>query len=88
MVITQVGNAKRPLCTMQVIGASCISFRTSKPWQYLVPGPARVARRRVHFVPPAQPDEPAPGDVFQVVEVGGQEQYGDYEDEDAGGIVG
>ena len=42
----------------------------------------RVARRRVDFVPPAQADEAPAGDVFEVVEVGGQEQDGDDEDED------
>ena len=47
--------------------------------------PLGVARGRVDLVPPAQPDEPAAGDVFQVVEVAGEEEDGDDEDEDAVG---
>lgn len=43
-----------------------------------------VPRASIDLVPPAQPDEPAPGDVFQVVEIGREEEHGDYEDEDAG----
>lgn len=42
----------------------------------------RVAGGRVDFVPPAQPDEAAAGDVFEVVEVGGEEEDSDDEDED------
>ena len=42
----------------------------------------RFARGGVDFVPPAQAYEAAAGDVFEVVEVGGQEQDGDDEDED------
>ena len=38
----------------------------------------------VYFVPPAQADEAPAGDVFEVVEVGGEEEEGYYEDEDAG----
>lgn len=45
--------------------------------------PLGVARGRVDLVPPAQPDEPAAGDVFQVVEVAGEEEDGDDEYEDA-----
>lgn len=41
-----------------------------------------VAGRGVDFVPPAQPDEAAAGDVFEVVEVGREQQDGDDEDED------
>lgn len=37
----------------------------------------------VDFVPPAQADEAPAGDVFQVVEVGGEEEHGEDEDEDA-----
>jgi len=37
---------------------------------------------QVDFVPPAQPDEATSGDVFEVVEVGGQEEDGEDEDED------
>jgi hypothetical protein len=44
--------------------------------------PSAVPRARIHLVPPAQADEPPPRDVLEVVEVGGQEQDGDYEDED------
>lgn len=47
--------------------------------------PLGVARGRVDLVPPAQPDEPAAGDVFQVVEVAGEKEDGDDEDEDAVG---
>lgn len=43
----------------------------------------RFARRSVYFVPPAQADEASAGDVFEVVEVGGEEEEGYYEDEDA-----
>jgi hypothetical protein len=42
----------------------------------------RLAGAGVDFVPPAQADEAAPGDVLKVVEVGGQEEDGDDEDED------
>ncbi|KUI61396.1 hypothetical protein VP1G_11268 [Cytospora mali] len=45
--------------------------------------PLGVARGRVHLVPPAQPDESAAGDVLQVVEVGGEEEDRDDEDQDA-----
>lgn len=45
--------------------------------------PLGVARGRVDLVPPAQPDQPAAGDVFQVVEVAREEEDGDDEDEDA-----
>jgi hypothetical protein len=40
----------------------------------------RVARRGVHLIPPAQADQPAPGNVFEVVEVGGEQEDGDDED--------
>lgn len=40
-----------------------------------------VPRRRVHLVPPPQPHEPPPGDVLEVVEIRGQEEHGDDEDE-------
>ena len=36
----------------------------------------------VDFVPPSQTDEAAAGDVFQVVEVDGEEEEGQDEDED------
>jgi len=41
-----------------------------------------IAVLRVDLVPPAQADEPAARDVLEVVEVGGQQQDGDDEDED------
>lgn len=41
-----------------------------------------VAGLGVDFVPPAETDEAAAGDVFEVVEVGGEEEDGDDEDED------
>lgn len=37
----------------------------------------------VDFVPPAEADKAPAGDVFQVVEVGGEEEHGEDEDEDA-----
>lgn len=42
----------------------------------------RVARRRVHFVPPSESHESSAGDVFEVVEVGCEEEDGDDEDQD------
>lgn len=42
----------------------------------------RVAALGVDLVPPAQADEAAPGDVFEVVEIGGEEEDGDDEDHD------
>jgi hypothetical protein len=35
---------------------------------------------RIDLVPPAQADKAAPGYVFYVVEIGGEEEDGDYED--------
>ena len=46
-----------------------------------------IPRTRIDFIPPAQPNEPAPRYVFQVVEIGGEEEHCYYEDEDAGGFV-
>lgn len=46
--------------------------------------PVGVTRCGVDFVPPAQPDESATGDVLEVVKVRGEEQEVDDEDEDAG----
>ena len=43
----------------------------------------RIARRGVDFVPPPQPNEASPGNVLEVVEVRGEEEEGEYEDEDA-----
>lgn len=48
----------------------------------------RVPRAGVDLVPPAQPDEAPPGDVLQVVEIGGEEEHGEDEDEDAKGAEG
>lgn len=42
--------------------------------------PMRVPRRGVDFVPPPQPDEAPPGDVFQVVEIGSEKEDGDDKD--------
>lgn len=47
--------------------------------------PLGVARRRVHLVPPAQAHEAPAGDVLEVIEVGGEEEDRDDEDEDSGG---
>lgn len=43
----------------------------------------RVPGGGIDFVPPAQADEAAAGDVFEVVEVGGEEEHSYYKDEDA-----
>lgn len=43
----------------------------------------RVTARCVDFVPPAETDEATTGDVLEIVEVGGEKQQGDDEDEDA-----
>ena len=40
---------------------------------------------RIHFVPPPQPHKPSPSDVLEVVEIGGEEEHGDDEDEDEAG---
>jgi len=37
---------------------------------------------QIDFVPPSQSDEATPSDVFEVVEVGSQEEDGEDEDED------
>ena len=44
--------------------------------------PVAVSRRRVDFIPPAQPHKPPSRDVLEVVEVAGEEEDGDDEDED------
>ena len=49
--------------------------------------PVRIPRRGVDLVPPPQSDEAAAGDVFQVVEIEGQEEQGEYEDEDARKLI-
>ena len=41
---------------------------------------------RVHFVPPPKAHESASSYVFQVVEIGGQEEHDDYETEDTRGL--
>jgi len=48
--------------------------------------PSRIARRGIDFVPPAQANETAPSYVLQVVEIDGEEE--DCEDEDEDGVVG
>ena len=45
--------------------------------------PRAAAGGGVDLVPPPQADEPPAGDVFQVVEVGGEEEDREDEDEDA-----
>lgn len=45
--------------------------------------PVGVPGSGVDFVPPAEADKAPAGDVFQVVEVGGEEEHGEDEDEDA-----
>ena len=45
----------------------------------------RVSGLWVDFVPPSKPYETTTCDVLEVVEVGCEEEDGDYEDEDAGG---
>lgn len=40
-----------------------------------------VACLWVGFIPPAQANQPAAGDVFEVVEIGGKEKDGDDEDQ-------
>ena len=44
--------------------------------------PGRVTGGGVDFVPPAEADEATAGDVLEVVEVGGEEEKGEDEDED------
>ena len=46
--------------------------------------PMTIPRRDVDLVPPAEPHEPAAGDVLEVVEVGGEDEHGEDEDEDEG----
>lgn len=41
-----------------------------------------VARCRIDLVPPAQPDQPPAGNILEVVEVAGEEEDGDDEDQD------
>lgn len=41
-----------------------------------------VASLRVYFIPPSQPNQATTGDVFEVVEVCGEEEDRDDEDED------
>ena len=41
-----------------------------------------VPRRDVDLVPPAEPHKPTAGDVLEVVEVGGEDEHGEDEDED------
>lgn len=44
--------------------------------------PMRIAGSGVDFVPPAETHKTSAGDVLQVVEIGGEEEDGDDEDED------
>lgn len=46
-----------------------------------------IACRGVDFVPPAQPHETSARDVLDVVEVGGEEEHCEDEDEDAGWVL-
>lgn len=46
--------------------------------------PSGVAGGSVDFVPPAETDQATTGNVFEVVEVGGEDEEGDDEDEDTG----
>ena len=48
--------------------------------------PCAIAGGGIDFVPPAEADETAAGDVFQVVEIDGEEEGGEDEDEDAGRV--
>lgn len=52
-------------------------------WLAALKHPLGVARGRVDLVPPPEPDEPAAGYVFQVIEVAREEEDGDDEYEDA-----
>lgn len=45
--------------------------------------PVGVARGRIDFIPPAQAHQPAASNIFQVVEVRGEEEDCENEDEDA-----
>lgn len=45
--------------------------------------PFGVARRWVHLVPPPQANKAPPSDIFEVVEVGGEEKDGNDKDQDA-----
>lgn len=47
----------------------------------------RIARLLIDLVPPSQAYQAAPGDVFQVIEVDGEEEDRDDEDEDAGDMI-
>lgn len=49
--------------------------------------PVARARLWVGLVPPAQAHQTAPGDVFDVVEVGGEKEDDDDEDQDAVGVL-
>ena len=42
-----------------------------------------IPRTRIYFIPPPQAHEAAPSYVFQVVEIGSEEEHCYYEDEDA-----
>lgn len=55
------------------------SINDLRPWFGALENPLRRARFRIDFVPPAQTNETAPGYVFQVVEVGSEEEDRDDE---------
>jgi len=42
----------------------------------------RIPSLRIYFVPPSKPYETTSGDVFEVIEIGCEEEHGDDEDED------
>lgn len=44
-----------------------------------------VPRSRIDFIPPSQPHKPSPRNVLQVVEIRGEEEHGNDEDEDEAG---
>lgn len=45
--------------------------------------PVTVAASRIDFVPPAETNEAPAGNVFEIVEVDGEEEESEDEDEDA-----
>jgi hypothetical protein len=51
-------------------------------WVCRFEDPASIPRGTVDFVPPAQANEASTGDVFEVVEVNGEQEDRDDEDED------
>jgi len=43
----------------------------------------RIPGLRIYFVPPSKSNETTSSDVFEVIEIGCEEEYGDDKDEDA-----